>query len=57
MPSVPKSAGQLTGELLGETAESVEVEEVGLKEVEGSRRKTINTCKEIKATTCARASV
>lgn len=43
--------------VFGETVKSVEVEEVGLREVEGSRRKTINTCKEIKATTCARASV
>lgn len=30
---------------------------MGLRELAGSRRKTLNTCKEIKATTCAHASV
>lgn len=32
-------------------------EGVGLREVAGARRETLNTCKEIKPTTCARESV
>lgn len=32
-------------------------EGVGLREVAGARRETLHTCKEIKPTTCARASV
>lgn len=53
-PLVPKATGQLT-ECAGEKAQSVEGGDVGLREVEGAMRKTINTCKEIKATTCAHA--
>lgn len=43
--------------VLREKVQSVEVGEVGLRVVEGSVRKIINTCKEIKATTCARECV
>ena len=32
-------------------------EGVGLRDVAGARRETLNTCKEIKPTTCARESV